>query len=235
MNKGDIRLFVVSHIELDPIDYPEREIIYVGKLAQSKAEGGFLSDSIGDNISSLNYTYSECTAMYRIWKNVKSKYVGIEHYRRLFGFLGNIVSKDKIMEKIERSDFLIMVEFPLFKSMKSQFIAAHGSLYFDQLRRSIANVAPEYLPDFDHIMKGHHLAWCNMMVAKKETYDEYCSFLFSVLFDVEKHIEIPLDPYQKRIMGFMSERLLSVYLHHHKELRVKHSFVTFYNRYKYHE
>ena len=52
-----------------------------------------------------------------------------------------------------------------------------------------------------------------MMIARKSVYDSYCEWLFDVLFEVEKRIDIDgKDDYQKRVMGFLSERLLKVWL-----------------------
>lgn len=61
--------------------------------------------------------------------------------------------------------------------------------------------------------KGQCLSWWNIFVMKKELYFEYCEFLFSVLFEVQKQIDIQYyTPYQQRIYGFLAERLLNVFL-----------------------
>jgi hypothetical protein len=56
----------------------------------------------------------------------------------------------------------------------------------------------------------------NMIITRKEIFDEYCSWLFSLLFELEQRIDISsYNAYQARIWGFLSERLLRVWLMEH--------------------
>ncbi|MCF0155724.1 MAG: DUF4422 domain-containing protein, partial [Veillonella sp.] len=43
---------------------------------------------------------------------------------------------------------------------------------------------------------------------------------FTILFELEKRIQIPDDPYQARIFGFLAERMFNIFIMH-KQLRVK--------------
>ena len=40
-----------------------------------------------------------------------------------------------------------------------------------------------------------------MFVASKEVTDDYCTWLFSILENVEKQIKISTNPYQERVLG----------------------------------
>ena len=41
-------------------------------------------------------------------------------------------------------------------------------------------------------------------------------WLFNILFNVEKKINISSDCYQERVFGFMAERLFTLYVYHNK-------------------
>ena len=227
-----INLFVVTHKAINKKHYKDRDLFLVGPKQDSIYKDGDFKDNTLINISDKNYTYCECTAMYWLYKNYKCDYIGIEHYRRLF-YKWNFMPIDKkyVKRKLKKYDFIVMVNWCLSHSNKDQFIKSHGFKMYEAMENAIKKIHPEYLESFNKVMKEHHLSWCNMMVTSKENYDKYCDFLFSILFEVEKTIEIPVDPYQRRIMGFISERMLNVYLTYHHELKVKQCLVLQTKRY----
>ena len=67
-----------------------------------------------------------------------------------------------------------------------------------------------------------------MFIAKKEIIDGYCEWLFKILLELEKRIKISTDPYQARVFGFISERLMKVYIVKNN-LKVKEEKVIFFN------
>ena len=65
----------------------------------------------------------------------------------------------------------------------------------------------------------------NMLIMKKDVFDQYCSWLFDILFELERQLDISsYNAYNQRIFGFISERLLDVYIEanhiNYKELPV---------------
>ena len=77
----------------------------------------------------------------------------------------------------------------------------------------ISEKYPEYLGAFDRVMKktdGHRF---NMFIMKKELADAYCEWLFDILFELEKRLDISdYSANDKRVFGFVSERLLDVWI-----------------------
>ena len=52
-----------------------------------------------------------------------------------------------------------------------------------------------------------------MFIMKKELLDDYCGWLFDILFELEKRLDISsYSDNDKRVFGFVSERLLDVWL-----------------------
>ena len=81
----------------------------------------------------------------------------------------------------------------------------------------IAEKYPAYLPDFDRVFfRNNRLSHFNMFVLPRERFEAYSAWLFDVLFEVERRIEIQDDPVQGRVMGYLSERLLSVWVRHNR-------------------
>ena len=57
---------------------------------------------------------------------------------------------------------------------------------------------------------GHRF---NMFIMKRELCDQYCAWLFDILFELEKRLDITdYNDNDRRVFGFVSERLLDVWL-----------------------
>ena len=57
---------------------------------------------------------------------------------------------------------------------------------------------------------GHRF---NMFVMKKDRFDAYCAWLCDILFELEQRLDISTySKYDKRVFGFVSVRLLDVWL-----------------------
>ncbi|SQB29178.1 Uncharacterised protein [Citrobacter koseri] len=66
-------------------------------------------------------------------------------------------------------------------------------------------------------MHGRKISLYNMFVGKADVVNQYCQWLFPLLDEVNKQIDFSgYDSYQKRILGFMAERLFNVWIEHNK-------------------
>lgn len=232
------KIFVVTHKEYSfPQDSNSNYApIKVGNVSTDPSVIIF-TDSSGDNIAHLNSSFCELTALYWIWKNVSDDVVGLVHYRRYFKPLKHsIILKDK---KIASSDdfdiseqgYDVIVAKPrnyVVATIEKHYKKAHHAEDFDLLRQKIKTLHPNYLQSFDKVMLGKKLSLYNMFVGKKAVIDQYCQWLFNILFALEKEISYQeYDSYQKRIFGFMAERLFNVWLEKHKnEIKISYRSIV---------
>ena len=196
--------------------------------------GGFrknyLKDDTGDNISQKNKNYCELTGYYWLWKNAKEDkddILGVVHYRRGFSNLKNgiksiVFNKNFIpLNKHEcetmflKYDFIMPIKHVFINdTVYEQYAKAHDSNDIDTIKAIISNKCPEYIESFDKVFGGHSLYTGNLFITKKELFDNYCAWLFDILFEFEKDNDMEKYDceYNKRVYGFLSERLLNVFL-----------------------
>lgn len=227
-----MNLFVVSHKAFTFPNHTSFTPIKVGSQSVTISENS-VDDSTGDNIAHLNSSFCELTAAYWIWKNSQEDIVGLAHYRRYFASSTSnlmvkgkrIASPEEMMNLLENADILVAKPRNYYiTSIKSHYIHAHHESDYTQLRDEIARQQPDYLSDFDDVMGGTKISLYNMFVCKKALIDEYFAWLFPLLFALEQKIAYQnYDAYQKRVFGFMAERLFNVWLHHQRNrLRIKY-------------
>lgn len=227
----DIKILVATHKKYwmpnDDVYLP----LHVGR--EGKADLGYLGDNTGDNISSKNANYCELTGLYWAWKNLKCDYVGLCHYRRYFAreniHTDNLEKKKtailhrKDYEKLlQEYDVILPVKRNYYvETVRSQYEHAHNKRDIDETKRIVLELYPEYSEAFEKVMGRTKLYILNMFVMKKQQFDEYCSWLFSILFELEKRIDISsYNMYEARVFGFIAERLFNVWLEK-QQLKVK--------------
>lgn len=223
-------IYVVTHKVTD-MSFPE---IYTPLLVGSynKDSKDILRDDIGDNISNKNENYCELTGLYWIWKNSKSDIVGLCHYRRFLSknFLSNkskYFLNDKDIDKIfEKYDLILPKRIFYYKSnVRDNIKFAPNKNDMKVLRGVIEELTPEYLEAFDEYLNRQYTYLCNIMITKKEILDEYCEWLFKILYRTEEVLDPDTylnDNYRKRMFGFLSERLLNVWVIKNKDkLKIK--------------
>lgn len=196
--------------------------IYVGK-ALHRQQLAIQGDDTGDNISVKNGSFCELTALYWAWRNnffAESDYVGLVHYRRYFKGSELRLKDQEIASENELLSYLVEYDVIVAKkrnyyieTIYSHYKNAHYIKDLDLTREIIAQDFPDYCSAFDQVMSSSSLHLFNMFVMKKEYFEQYCNWLFAILFKLEKQIDVTdYDNYQKRVFGFLAERLFNVWL-----------------------
>ena len=217
----NIKILLATH---KPYWTPDDSVylpLHVG--AEGKQDLGYTKDNTGDNISFKNASFCELTGLYWAWKNLEADYIGLVHYRRYFTRkeVHNIDKKKAQIlgreewEKVLSACPVVVADKRKYyiETNRSHYNHAHPAIGLDETERIIQEKYPEYNAAFTAVMNRTWAHMFNMFVMRRDLFDSYCSWLFSILFELEKRLDISsFDAYNRRVFGFVSERLLDVWL-----------------------
>lgn len=229
-NKKIFKIFMAkSHVDKKILSTNINSYTYLIPLqvgAQcTEKQIAFFRDDVGDNISSKNVRYCELTGFYWIWKNVFADYVGICHYRRYFDI------KEAELQCIYNLNIDVVLAIPIlnFPNVKAVYERDHISNDWIILMNILKETNKEYYDTAIIVFNDIYYYPYNMLIAKKEIFDECAAWLFPILSRIEIECENKLDKYQKRDMGFLGERLVSLFfLHNRKKYKIAHASKVFY-------
>lgn len=138
-------------------------------------------DNTGINISEKNCNYSELTVLYFAWKNSKASVIGIEHYRRFL----SVTEADLMMLLDGRIDVILpypMIYTPDISEQRKRWIKDSD---WKAVRKALKELAPDHFKQLKEIDTQEYYLNYNILIARREILNEYCSFLFPVLERVE--------------------------------------------------
>lgn len=224
-----IKNFVAVHKQAPLYGDESYQFIHVGAARNPISIDGAVKDNeYEDNISSKNDIYCELTGYYHIWKHVHDvDYVGFCHYRRFFAHKrfcydnnANILSGKELLDILKEHDVIL-------GAPSSKNGARHGCFptqaeieeFFPYriMMPVIKKLYPDYAEEFNREFFIGEMSFCNMFVCSKDIFDNYCKFLFDVLFKVEEHLKMEnIGGVAPREMGYFSEWLLNVWVRKNK-------------------
>lgn len=208
----DTRCYVCTHKQYTEINDDIYHSLHVGR--EISEDLGYQGDNTGDHISDKNRTFCELTGMYWIWKNVQCDNVAICHYRRYFVYQQDFLRKERIEFLLQRYDVIVPeFYFTNYETVGAHYAGEHHWRDMEVCREILSEKYPDYLTAFDFCMESNVISLGNMIITRKAVYDAYCEWLFDILFEAEKRIDITgYDTYQKRVFGFLAERLQRIWL-----------------------
>lgn len=211
----------------------------------TKIDLGIIPDNTGENISSRNRYWSEITGLYWAWKNMeKTEFVGLCSYRRFFNFKQNPCEPIKILP-LKKSQEIDEIVIPNLSEIFNKYNVVLPKPYtyaynvhkickmnyrmedFYYLENLIKKLSPEYLMAYRKTFYGTNMQiGHNMFIMKWEDFQEYCTWVFSILLEAERFID-PRDypTHQIRVFGYMHEILLAVFIEK-KEMNPYYSQLT---------
>lgn len=250
---SEIDILVCYHKESKIFENECLKPIQVGKDC-TDIKLPMISDNTGDNISYKNFHYSELTATYWLWKNSNAKYKGLLHYRRFLDLTkqnpdieyhcikyDDIIDSQKFLddygmnrgniEKIfENADIITRNSSDLKKwskyTIKSHYSKYHSSKHLEYATEIISEKYPQYMKSWKALLKDSVSYYTNTLIMKGEDFNQYCEWLFSILFAVEEKLNL-FDPFyapntfNARWGGFLGERLTGLYIRYQAQVGKK--------------
>ena len=205
---------------------PEEDCFYplqAGAALHAVPAGHWGADDTGENISEKNRTFCELTGLYWAWKNLRADILGLCHYRRYFGRPSAWLLKGKeqilksplIEEILEKTDVILPRKRHYWiETRESQYAHAHHVEDLWCAEAVISERYPEYLSHWKWMLETRSGHICNMFIMRRELADAYCAWLFDILFETERRLDISAYcDRDRRVFGFLGERLLDVWIH----------------------
>lgn len=197
-------------------------------------EADVLFETDGENIVEKNPFFCELTGLYWLlknrWKEMED-YVGFCQYRRYFAFhpqrggqgraaaedFPSLIRLDGVEARLREADFHVLTpERFAPRTVMEMYQRYHRASDLAMLRRILSERYPDYLPAFDEVMQRQEMHGRNMFLTSRYHFLSYAEWLLDVLLRLEKRIAIPYeDKYQRRLFGFLAERMCDVYLQRH--------------------
>ena len=175
-----------------------------------------ITDDSGENISVKNRMYCEMSAVYWIWKNTHHDWVGIEHYRRHL-----LISPEMLTDDI---DVIMPLPYICYPDEMSQFLRFTTEKVLDALIKALKALHPDEYEDYHKILYGRYQYTYNMVCARREVFDDYCSWFFEITNFMEDNFarEVP-ELVETRAFSYVAEVLTNLYfMYHQKDLRIRH-------------
>jgi len=190
-------------------------------------------DCTGDNISSRNGDYSELTALYWMWKHVlcddgdcygDREYYGLAHYRRYL-----MLSEDDL-RRLSANDIDVVLPYPMpyEPNIEMHHLRYLSDIEWNATMQALHELQPEYAAAIKDILKQEYMYNYNIVLAKRDVLNTYCSWLFPILQRIEeiKDPENTIPP--NRYIGYIGETLETLYFMYNKEkLNIVHTGCRF--------
>lgn len=219
----DVKVIIATHkkyqMPKDKLYLP----LHVG--AEGKQDIGFEKDNVGKNISKKNPFFCELTGLYWAWKNLKTDYIGLVHYRRHLTIkknpgkntkekFNNVLTLKEVNELLKSSDIILPNKRKYYiENLYDHYKHTMFIEPLDETRKILEKKYPKYLEEFDMLKRRTSAHMFNMFIMKKELLNDYCEWLFDILFELEKKMKNKeYDSFHSRFYGRISELLLDVYI-----------------------
>ena len=227
--ENDARIWVTTHKKCFMPELPAGYQWILGGRKISNLDLGIQSDDTGENVSELNLKINELTALYWVWKNCPTDFVGFAHYRRFFVLPSDgefpirtwgehIATIDELIDLLRDCDVILGKVTEWQDSLTKSFDEIDGDNGMDVgyriFLKHFRRIHPEYLATLEKTETRNRMFTNTMIFTRWKFFDAYCEWLFSFLipatveFDDSKYT----NGFETRIMSCIGERMLTTFL-----------------------
>lgn len=208
-----VQIFTITHKSFTP---PPDSVYLPLQVGHALSDDlGYAGDDSGNHISGKNPFFCELTGMYWVWKNYSgADYVGICHYRRyLIDESGTLLRAARIEQLLRDYDIITTKMLTLPCTYYDGFGQNHYEKDLILTGEIVKEKYPDYYDAYERMVHDTHTYFGNILITSKPVYDRYCTWLFDILFELERRTDISgYDDYNKRLFGFVSEFLQTVWI-----------------------
>ncbi len=229
------KIILATHKEI--YDYPRNSLympVYAG-AAITKKHLPYQNDCDnwgGGEISALNPTYNELTALFWGWKNLKDyDFLGLCHYSKFLTTKRKIrswpfyqcftfLSKQAVELAITQEEIEVLLQdYDIIVKKNIKIPTKYNIERLNQIEKILKKYFPQYLSSFYVVKRRQRWNSQNIFIFKKKMLDEYLEFIYS--FCLYGDNLFGTDVFKA---GYVTEFLLSIWLKVHEEYSVKELF-----------
>jgi len=152
--------------------------------------------------------------------------------KRVSKYASKILTSEQANAILRDFDVILPVARPFRYSVKTHYEKYHDIRDLTRIEEILQEKYPEMVPCWQQVLDGNKLFANNMFVMKSPYYEEFMAWLFEMLFEFEarSHLE-NYRGYQQRILGFVAERILTLWITY-KKLNVKQLQLLYFKQLK---
>ncbi|TDH20882.1 DUF4422 domain-containing protein [Segetibacter sp. 3557_3] len=130
--------------------------------------------------------------------------------------------EESIIAELNSADVLVQQPMLIHRNKQGSFNLEqhykmdHIASDWNALMETIRDLYPDYAKTLPAFNQSTKMSFFNMMVAPWGVWDGYLQWLFDILFEVKNRVSVSENAYQARVFGFMSERLMNLYIMHNQ-------------------
>ncbi|WP_430972001.1 DUF4422 domain-containing protein [Sunxiuqinia rutila] len=161
------------------------------------------------------------------------KRYGLIYTKNVQKFKGAVLNENEIIELLNEYDIILPTKRKLKYTVREHYQRYHNAKDLELLQTIIQEKCPEYGGALERVLASKRMYANNMLVMKRADFDCCMSWLFKLLFEFENRVKLAeYQGYQERILGFIAERLLNVWIEK-QQLRIKELPVIYFKHFKF--